>query len=154
MGKHKRNGHDSPYEPEEAGGCLQCQAARASEMEGCGETTQMLHPGQEKQPEGSSAAAAEQLRRCGCCLGRKGDPERFAGETCLLKGALLVLGICFAVSTTAFIITACVVGLDEDGYDRWAANHSKFYVAAEPGTAEELAVQRLEDIYLNLTGNR
>lgn len=151
MGRHKRKGPDSPYELEEAGDCLQSEQAKAGEMEGCGETSQMLHPGQEKKPDASAAAA----ERCRCCgLGRKGDPENFSGETCLLKAVLLILGICFVVSATAFIITACIIGLDEDGYDRWAANHSKLYVAAEPGTPEELAVQRLEGVYRNLTGNR
>ena len=88
--------------------------------------------------------------------------ERFPGETILLKSVLLILGLLFMVSTTAFIISACALGLDVEGYDKWAANHSVMYVdiiggagaSASSSTmtpAAAAAMERLEDMYKNLT---
>ena len=115
----------------------------------CSEKSQMLHPENEKVTPKSSS-----FPFCLCRLwassdreGGGGGRELFSGEAIWLKSVLLILGICFMVSTTAFIITACVVGLDMDGYDQWmaAGNHSKKYKSQ----AAELAMQRLEDMYFH-----
>ena len=97
----------------------------------------------------------------------KGEAENFAGETILLKSILAILGLCFVISTTAFIVTACAMGLEEEGYDRYMANHSKLYhPSTDIGQAasswstdtmtamddqEMMAMQRLQGVYDNIT---
>ncbi len=105
----------------------------------------LLHPEQEKRADEEDSSRCFRLWRLTAI--QKSEGERFAGETAILKGILLILGLLFMVTTTAFIITACALGLDMDGYDRWAANHSQAYKTEDSAAAS--AMQRLEDLYKN-----
>ena len=146
---------------------------------GSEDSKMLLRPEQDKRGGGLHGFAEKGRdtrcsRLCKAVLSiEKGEAENFAGETILLKSVLVILGVCFVVSTTAFIVTACAIGLEEEGYDRYMANHSKMYHAAAAaslsslsqssalgagstvvmGDQEMMAMQRLQGIYDNITAD-
>ncbi len=158
--------HASDYDYEESGMVTDPAQPLATD-EAASETTRMLpfdgvvHPGSE------SARSSRLLILWDMMLCRSDhrpprhkDAEAFAGETALLRWAVIALVACFLLCTSAFIISASVYGLDTDDYDSWI--HGKMNisssrdvdarVASADAAASMMAMDRIETFLHNITG--